>query len=377
MSIDDADHRTYAWIRNLDHGGFEHAEVQRHGRALRIRGEILAVHEGRPLRVAYTVDTDDLGLSRSAVVDQEFAGEWTRLVLVRDADGWQVDGRRAPELADCTDIDLGLSPSTNALPLSRLASQDPGRATVQAAWVRFPGLTVTAATQAYTPIGPGRWRYESHASGFRAELLVDDWHLPVDYEGVWTQVGRVDRPRPPSAAGGFAQALVAEAPSPGLGVAADDFDWLIGGWHARVRDFSDDGSVHEARGEWWFSWVLEGRAIQDVWISPPRDERGLSRGGTALRDRYGTTIRRFDRAAGEWRISWINPVTGAESRLSGTRQGSDIVLLGTEEGRLVKWQFVDIASDRFTWQGYRLEPDGETWRLEAEFELRRVDGADG
>jgi uncharacterized protein len=87
--------------------------------------------------------------------------------------------------------------------------------------------------------------------------------------------------------------------------------------------------------------------------------------------RYGTTIRRFDHTAGTWRISWINPANGAENELSGSREGDAIVLLGVAQGRPIRWQFVDIRADRFRWQGYRLEADGATWRLQAEFDLRR------
>jgi len=31
--------------------------------------------------------------------------------------------------------------------------------------------------------------------------------------------------------------------------------------------------MKEQRGEWHFGWVLEGRAIQDVILAPPREER--------------------------------------------------------------------------------------------------------
>ena len=45
--------------------------------------------------------------------------------------------------------------------------------------------------------------------------------------------------------------------------------WLIGGWEAAVYDYAEDGTAHEGSGEWHFGRV-EGRAIQDVWIAPPR-----------------------------------------------------------------------------------------------------------
>lgn len=364
--------RTYAWTRTLDKGGFEHAVVERRGAAMRIRGEILAAHEGAPLRVTYTVATDAQGASRQLVLRQEFGGRVRHMLLVREASGWLVDGTPRPELDGCSDIDIGLSPATNALPLSRLAGGGDAFE-VCAAWVRFPSLSVDAAVQRYTRVAPDVWRYQSLASGFSAELQVDDWFLPVVYDGVWERVARSE-----GGAGrerrGFAEALLADAPSPQLGEHARDFDWLVGGWDAVVRDIAEDGTVQVSRGEWWFSWVLEGRAMQDVWISPPRAERSVA--DAPAPGRYGTTIRRFDHTAGTWRISWINPANGAENELSGGREGDAIVLLGVAQGRPIRWQFVDIRADRFRWQGYRLEADGVTWRLQAEFDLRRMGAPD-
>src|SRR5262245_46625206 len=55
----------------------------------------------------------------------------------------------------------------------------------------------------------------------------------------------------------------------------DIYGWLIGGWEAAVYDYSADGTAHKSSGEWHFGWVLEGRAVQDVWIAPPRSQRNI------------------------------------------------------------------------------------------------------
>ena len=63
-----------------------------------------------------------------------------------------------------------------------------------------------------------------------------------------------------------------------------------------------------ARGEWHFGWALEGRAIQDVWIVPPRGE--LRHGDAAANvNSYGTTLRVYDPRIDAWQIQWTDPVT--------------------------------------------------------------------
>jgi hypothetical protein len=58
------------------------------------------------------------------------------------------------------------------------------------------------------------------------------------------------------------------------------YGWLIGDWVIDAVMHTADGDTHARRGEITFAWVLEGRAIQDVWILPDFF--------------YGTTLRVYD-----------------------------------------------------------------------------------
>ncbi|HEX7112273.1 MAG TPA: hypothetical protein VF216_07505 [Mizugakiibacter sp.] len=179
--------------------------------------------------------------------------------------------------------------------------------------------------------------------------------------------------QPPSTASAvMAGALVSPGPSPTLGAAAHDYDWLIGGWDVQVTDYDGAGHAQSAHGEWYFSWVLDGRAVQDVWISPPRRERGPH---APANNRYGTSLRVYDPALRAWRITWENPQTGVHNALIGRRQGKDIVQIGIDDdGRPIRWIFTDIRADSATWRGEKLQDDGSTWRLQALFRLERMRG---
>ncbi len=164
----------------------------------------------------------------------------------------------------------------------------------------------------------------------------------------------------------FATALVANNPAPELGEAAGIYAWLIGSWDVRTVDYQSDGKRRESTGEWHFSWVLEGRAVQDVWISPPRAQRNASLSKTG--NRYGTTLRVYDSKIGAWRVTWLNSVSGAHDELVGKRKGSDIVQEGRDsDGNQMRWVFTDIKPDSFRWYGERSYDSGKTWQLEAEF----------
>jgi hypothetical protein len=121
-----------------------------------------------------------------------------------------------------------------------------------------------------------------------------------------------------------------------------------------------------------FSRVLEGRAVQDVWIMPRRSERETAEQGFNM---YGMTIRVWDAALEAWRVTWINAVNGNRDELVGRRSGKDIVQLGTHaNGTPIRWMFTDITPDSFRWTGETLQSDGRTWNLEGEFQAKRMKG---
>jgi hypothetical protein len=94
-------------------------------------------------------------------------------MVARTAKGvWTVDGVARRDLKGCVDVDLGCSPSTNTLPLRRLHLGIGGASTIQAAWVRFPELTVHKTAQTYTRVDEFTYRYASGT--YEGELVVDD-----------------------------------------------------------------------------------------------------------------------------------------------------------------------------------------------------------
>src|SRR5262245_22021346 len=95
----------------------------------------------------------------------------------------------------------------------------------------------------------------------------------------------------------FLQVLGSPARSNELTDQEDIYGWLIGGWEATVYDYAEDGAARESSGEWHFGRVLEGRAIQDVWIAPPRSQRS-DKTLSKHYNRYGTSVRVYDREIG-------------------------------------------------------------------------------
>jgi hypothetical protein len=161
----------------------------------------------------------------------------------------------------------------------------------------------------------------------------------------------------------FADALHASGPAPDRAENLGLYAWLVGSWDIEVTIYKDDGSKIGAQGNVHAGWVLEGRAIQDVFSVP-----GLF---------YGTSIRFYDPHIDAWQVFWM----------TGRLQGNDIVNEGKETPELarayglagdskatVRWIFTDITPNTFHWLSQR-STDGTTWSLQREYFARRLNSS--
>ena len=162
-------------------------------------------------------------------------------------------------------------------------------------------------------------------------------------------------------ASSFLDALASRGPAADRTDAMDLYGWLIGSWDMDAVMHLDDGSRREGRGEIHFGWVLDGRAIQDVWVLP-----GFF---------HGTTLRVYDPDIDAWHIVWSDPLRQFHARQIGRAEGSDIVQHGRNDaGEALRWTFTDIGPDAFRWLGEASAGGEAPWRLQAEFHARRAAG---
>jgi hypothetical protein len=190
--------------------------------------------------------------------------------------------------------------------------------------------------------------------------------LSLAFSAVCETVGAQQTPDPRQA---MVKALSASGPHPSLGDEARVFDRFVGAWDCDYTFFAEDGGVKRASGELEFGWVLDGRAVQDIWITYP-DEHSKERD-------IGTSVRFFDPKSKLWRVLFVNPAYGSHITMQGRAEGDRIVLRGVnEEGSMLRWSFNEIQTDSFIWRGEKSRDGGKTWRLREEHHMRRRNGGD-
>ncbi len=157
--------------------------------------------------------------------------------------------------------------------------------------------------------------------------------------------------------------LAASAPNPELAEKMMLFGQFIGDWEIKERWLEADGTWKEGTGAVHFAWILEGRAVQDVWSdyegSPPREVPA------------GTTIRFYDPKIDSWRVTWIAPKRGVIGSLVAREVGEEIVLEGTKDRYPLRWIFSEITPNSFRWRAEESHDDQKTWQLTEDMAIRR------
>lgn len=165
---------TVLW-RHLDREGLEGMQLSEHSDGWRMSGTALFLQDGVPSQIHYDLLCDEIwqflrGGVHGWVGNRTIAHEITR----GPAGDWSLDRIQLPLLEGCMDLDLQFTPSTNTIPLHRMALTIGERKESQAAWLRFPECHLERCRQAYTRLRADRYLYEKpDVPDFKAELMVD------------------------------------------------------------------------------------------------------------------------------------------------------------------------------------------------------------
>lgn len=160
-------------------------------------------------------------------------------------------------------------------------------------------------------------------------------------------------------------ALRADGPDPDRLPGLMLFGQFVGEWLMDVSFFDPHGTrISNFKSDWVFSWILQGRAIQDVLISPSREERAQNPGAPF---KSGSTLRYYDPALDLWRVVWVGAASNMHVSLLARKRSDEILLEGPDvDGSPMQWIFSEITPDNFRWRGLISKDGGKTWYLEQE-----------
>ncbi|MHC1746773.1 MAG: hypothetical protein AB9856_00115 [Cellulosilyticaceae bacterium] len=168
----------------------------------------------------------------------------------------------------------------------------------------------------------------------------------------------------------FANALISKKRSDRIPEEFDYFGQFVGEWEFEWIDNHRTDKERHIKGEWIFSWILEGTAIQDIFICPSRAEKLVNPQDDA---EYGTTVRIYNSKKQVWDIFY--GCNGETTLLEATRKNDTIVLTClniNRENYKMKWVFSEITETSFHWRNIFSIDAGNTWNVCGElFAIRK------
>lgn len=200
------------------------------------------------------------------------------------------------------------------------------------------------------------WRGEKSSDGGKTWWMDEEHHFK---QRTTTSNATTDDPRLE-----MVRTLQAVGPHPSLVDQANVFGRFVGTWDVDYGEISEDGKITHYPGELVVGWVMDGHALQDLFITDP-----TSPGGQRT---MGTTLRYFDNKSGKWHVTYIEPPMNGVVQLTGGQEGDRVVLYGDgRKGSKLRWSFNDIKDNSFTWRGERSRDGGKTWKLVEEHHMKR------
>jgi hypothetical protein len=172
--------------RRFDLPGHEIATLEDLGEGWKISGTAIFASEQGPCKLDYAVSCDPGWQTKAAQISGIVGGNRVSLIVSADAERrWHLNGVECGAVQGCIDIDLGFSPSTNLLPIRRLALDTGQEAAVKAAWLPFPSFRFEPLPQLYRREGDRAWHYESRGGAFVRKLEVNSAGFVTSYPGLW------------------------------------------------------------------------------------------------------------------------------------------------------------------------------------------------
>ncbi|MHA3913567.1 putative glycolipid-binding domain-containing protein [Halovulum sp. GXIMD14793] len=174
--------------------GLEHCVCRSSNSGLTLEGVVAGTRHGH-YGGRYFVRTDDAFRTREVKVSYLDGPD---LHLEVDTSGHWRDAIRdtaLPDLDGCFDVDIGMTPATNTLPIKRLKLALGESHDIAVAYVPLPDqinghFLPQRAEQRYTCLQPGRlYRYDGLFRKFTAELEIDEAGLVIDYPETFRRVG--------------------------------------------------------------------------------------------------------------------------------------------------------------------------------------------
>jgi len=148
------------------------------------------------------------------------------------------------------------------------------------------------------------------------------------------------------------------------GAAADDsntqapksavLERLAGTWDVRYEFIDKAGRSRVNNGQVQYTWILDGKALQEVWTSDSESK---------IPRPFGTSINFYDPKRQQWTAVWVYPSQGETFQMTGGDVAGNFVLTGHDQsGALQRWSTTVVTPDSVIGRFDISRDEGKTWK---------------
>ncbi len=177
---------TARWVA-LDAEGVEHLTLEAINGRITATGVVTGRAGGDPFGAWYRLALDARWQVKQLAVHLTDS-RWFIATSRRPGHWLDADGHRLAGFDGCIDVDLAGTPFTNTLPIRRLDWEPDQARDLDMLYLDFATLEARRDRQRYTCLAPKRFHYDGLASGFSADIAIDDHGLVTDYPGLFKRL---------------------------------------------------------------------------------------------------------------------------------------------------------------------------------------------
>lgn len=173
-----------AFWRRLDVPGHDAASVTQTATGYELFGQATFLDPRGPTALRYVLDLTPEWVTREGHITGFIGERSVDTHIVRTADGWTLDGKGLG-MPGIVDLDLGFTPATNMIQLSRV-NLGVGDATgFDVAWLEAGDETLIRLPQRYRRVTETDYDYHSPQNDYRATIVLAASGFAAVYPGLW------------------------------------------------------------------------------------------------------------------------------------------------------------------------------------------------
>ena len=171
--------------RRLDVQGRDACWLEKTARGWELYGAAVFAHESGPAFINYDIEYDAQWNTIAAHTRGRVGHAGFEHEILRNEQGWALDGEYVDGLQDIRQIDFGFTPATNLPQIRKMDLPVGSRSVCEAAWFDFGQNKLTRLQQFYERKGERSYWYESPSANYSAILLLAENGFIAEYPSLW------------------------------------------------------------------------------------------------------------------------------------------------------------------------------------------------